>query len=640
VKSLLPLVFSLIAASAAQAAADEQEETLDSIVVTATRTPTLIRDEPLRIEALPAEEIEENLTVQPGNLSTLLVELPGVRMETTAASLGGVGLQLRGMPARHTLVLTDGLPLLGATPSAFGLLQTPPLDLARVEVIKGTASALYGESALGGVLNLVSNTADSEPTVLANANSRGGRDLLGFLSAKSQAAWSGTLTAGVHDQSRQDIDGDGWADLAAYRRYSLRPRVWWNQPSGNSLLLSMGYMDETRRGGTLPGRVTPAGSAFAEVLHTRRLDGGAVGHWLLEGGTRLDTRASWTRTQSDREFGLQRVASTLASAYGEVAWSGNLAQHLWVLGVAFEHNALSAAPVAGINYRYNIPAMFAQDEVALSPWLTIAASARVDSVNRYGSFLSARLSALWHQPRGDWSVRASIGNGFAAPTPFVEAVEATSLSALLPLHDLHAERAVTASLDAKWADRGWDVNASVFAGEIRGALDARSIADHRLDIFNQPGPRRVRGIEGLIRYVAGPLQTIASWSAMIATESTTPGSCNDVPHIPRRSAELAAILGSEKHGRVGLELSYTGRQALADNPFRSEGPAYIEINALGEIRFGNLGIFLNAINLTDRRQTRIDPLLRPSLGPGGDPITDGWAPLDGRTFNLGVRIEL
>ena len=133
---------ALMAMSTSGWATDPDDQAgMDQIIVIATRAPTLIRDEPLRVEAVPAEEIEENLTIQPGNLSSLLNELPGVRVQSAAPGLGGAGLQLRGMPTRHTLVLTDGLPLLGAEPDAFGLLQTPPLDLERVEVIKGAASA-------------------------------------------------------------------------------------------------------------------------------------------------------------------------------------------------------------------------------------------------------------------------------------------------------------------------------------------------------------------------------------------------------------------------------------------------------------------------------------------------------------------
>ncbi len=148
--SVFALSFPCASHSAEVPASQDEDTGLQQVVVTSTRTPTLIRDEPLRVEVVPAEEIEENLTVQPGNLSSLLTEIPGIRVQSSAPGLGGAGLQLRGMPPRDTLVLTDGLPLLGAEPDAFGLLQTPPLDLERVEVIKGAASALYGGSALGG----------------------------------------------------------------------------------------------------------------------------------------------------------------------------------------------------------------------------------------------------------------------------------------------------------------------------------------------------------------------------------------------------------------------------------------------------------------------------------------------------------
>ena len=82
------------------------------------------------------------------------------------------------------------------------------------------------------------------------------------------------------------------------------------------------------------------------------------------------------------------------------------------------------------------------------------------------------------------------------------------------------------------------------------------------------------------------------------------------------------------------------RQAIGNDPYRSVSPAYFELNALAELRFGGIAVFLNAINLTNVRQTHYDPLIRVIRGPGGDPITDVWAPLDGRIFNLGIRAEL
>jgi outer membrane receptor for ferrienterochelin and colicins len=618
----------------------DDEVSLNQIVVTVTRTPGLIRDEPLRVEAVPAEEIEENLTVQPGNLSSLLNELPGVRVQSTASGLGGAGLQLRGLPTRHSLLLTDGLPLLGAEPDSFGLVQTPPLDLARVEVIKGAASALYGGSALGGVLNLVSQTAAAESTVLANLNSRGGRDIEGFFTDAGAGGWSGTLTAGAHDQSREDVGGEGWADIAGYRRYTLRPRLWLNPGADQSLFLTAGLTDEYREGGTLDGRVLPSGAPFAEALHTQRLDGGVVSHWRLSDAIGVDGRLSITSTNLDRIFGTQRITSTQTTVYGEEALSGTLGENAWVLGTAFQHDGLSAPAVLGVGHSYNVPALFAQDEFSPTAWLKLAGSARIDSNNAYGTFFSPRFSVLIREPGSEWTLRASVGGGYAAPTPFVDEVEATGLGSLLPLRGLRAERAVTESLDAKWASEDWDVNFSVFDSQIRDALTVQGMSGSKLELLNAPGPRRAPGAEMLIHYVAGPLHVIGSWSYIEATEATFSGSRQVAPLVPRHSSELGAIFESKKRGRVGLEVGYTGRQALEDDPFRSVSEPYFELNALGELRIGNVSIFINAINLTNVRQTRFDPLVRPSLGPGGNPITDVWAPLDGRTFNVGVRAEL
>lgn len=634
------LLFAALGLVALTAPLWADEDTPAEVIVTATRVPTLIQDEPLHVEAVPAEEIEENLTVQPGNLSSLLTELPGIRAESLAPALGGAGLQLRGMPARNTVVFTDGLPLLGAQPDAFGLLQTPPLDLERVEVIKGAASALYGGTALAGVLNLVSRPPGSESSFLADATSRGGQDLEGFLTSPANARWSGTLTGGAHLQSREDINNDGWADIAGYRRFTLRPRVWWNDNAGDSTFFTVGLMDEDRTGGTLPARELPDGSPFAQEAVTHRFDGGMVSQWSLSETQRLVLRASVTSTHLDFTFGPQRTLSTQTTVFTEAAWTGKNSGHSWVIGLAFDRDALSVPAVAGVGYAYNVPGAFIEDEYQALSWLTLASSARLDANDDYGSFVSPRLSALVHERGSPWSLRASVGSGFAPPSPLVDEVEATGLGSVLPLAGLHAERAVTASLDAKWAAGGWDINGSLFTSEIRDPLTALPGVDDKWRIVNAPGARRAPGAEALIGYTTGLLHVIASWSALRATEEVLPGVRQDAPLVPRQAAELGVILESEKRGRFGIELGYTGTQALEYDPYRSVAPGFFELNALGEIRFGELGIFVNAMNLTGVRQTHYDPLLRPSPGPGGNPITDVWAPLAGRTFNLGIRSDL
>jgi iron complex outermembrane receptor protein len=254
--------------------------------------------------------------------------------------------------------------------------------------------------------------------------------------------------------------------------------------------------------------------------------------------------------------------------------------------------------------------------------------------------VSPRFSALFRKPQSDWSLRASVGGGFALPTPFVDEVDDTGLGVLLPLTGLRAERARTVSLDAKWADEGWDLNASLFYAEIRHPLEALPTAGNQVQLVNAVLPLRAPGAEALVGYVRGPLHLVASWSYLDVTEEGVAGIRGRAPRVPRESASLDGILEDEKRGRIGLELDYVGGQKLADDPYRSMSRGYFQLNALAEVRFGHVAIFLNAINLTGLRQSDFDPLLRTTPGLGGDPITEVWAPLVGRTFNLGIRAEL
>jgi iron complex outermembrane receptor protein len=161
-----------------------------------------------------------------------------------------------------------------------------------------------------------------------------------------------------------------------------------------------------------------------------------------------------------------------------------------------------------------------------------------------------------------------------------------------------------------------------------------------LELSNAQGPQRAPGAEALIGYVVGPWHVLASWSYLDTSQVDPTGERGNVPLVPHQAGSLDAILESEQRGRIGLELDYTGEQTLEYDPYRTRSPGYFSLNALAELRFRNFAIFVNAINLSDVRQTRWDPLIRPSPGPGGNPITEVWAPLEGRTFNIGIRVGI
>jgi len=618
-----------------------QDEPLEeeAIVVTATRSGIVVSDQAIRVETVPEEEIEENLTIQPGNLSTLLNEIAGVRMESTAPGIGGAALTIRGLPGRLTEVLSDGLPLIGTEPGGFGLLQTPPLDLERVEVIKGAASALYGGSALGGVLNLVSRRPGGEPELLLSRTSQGGSDAVGFATGDLGRGWGVTATGGASLQERRELDGDAWLDLARYERYSLRPRLYYEGDPGKELFLTAGIMHEQRDGGSMPGGTLPDGTTFVDALRTQRADGGLVGRVALADGRVWSARVSVTSSRHQREFGAAPVRDRQSTLFAETTLAGHWRGHSWVAGAAFERDRLRSSDAPAAGYSHSVPAAFVQDEYAVSDRLVLAASGRVDAHDDYGTFVSPRFSALYRPAEG-WSLRASFGSGFAAPTPFVDEVESAGLGRLLPLSGLRAERAKSASVDLQRSAGHWEVDLSLFGSEIRHLLRVQNAASPGwLEIVNAGGTRRAQGAEAFLRYAAGALHVIGSYTWLDVTEAAPGGGRRRADRVPSEVAELAFLLEDEARGRAGIEFSWTGRQALVGNPYRVAGPGFLEVNALAELKFGETAVFLNAINLTDERQGRRDPLLLPAPGPGGIRIMDLWAPVAGRVYNLGVRLE-
>ncbi|HEU4559675.1 MAG TPA: TonB-dependent receptor [Longimicrobium sp.] len=618
---------------------EEGAEEIEEIVVTSTRTGRRIEDEPTRVEVLAREEVEEKMMMTPGDISMMLNETSGLRVQTTSPSLGGANVRVQGLRGRYTQILSDGLPLYGGQSGALGLLQIPPMDLGQVEVIKGAASALYGSSALGGVVNLVSRRPgeEAERELLLNQTTRNGTDVVGFASAPLSETWGYTLLASLHRQREADVDDDRWTDMPGYRRAVVRPRLFWDTGEGRSVFVTAGATVEEREGGGL----VPAGE-FPETLETRRGDLGAVGRFLFGGNRLLAVRASAMAQRHVHGFGDVREDDLHSTGFAEAALSGSGGGHTWVIGAALQAERYDADDVAGFDYTHTTPSLFAQEEYAPAEWITLSLAGRADRHSEYGTFVNPRLSLLLRP--GGWTVRGSVGTGYFAPTPFTEETEAIGLSSIRPLSDdLEAERATTASLDLGHAFGALEVNATLFGSRTEHALrlEESTAAAGMLELVNRDGSTRTWGTELLARWHREPFHVTATHTFIRSREDDPSGtSRREVPLTPRHALGVVGMWEAEDQGRVGLEIYYTGRQALEENPYRDHSRPYVILGLLAERRIGPARAFINLENLLDVRQTRYDPLVLPARSREGRWTTDVWAPLEGRVINAGVRLTL
>ena len=348
----------------------------ETVVVTATRTNKRLEDQPMRVEVLVREEIEEKMLMTPGDIVMMLNEMGGMRVQVTSPSLGAASVRVQGMKGRYTRFLSDGLPLFGEV-GGLGLLQIPPMDLAQVEVIKGTASSLYGAGAMAGVVNLISRRpgTESEREVMLNRSSRGATDAIAWYSTPLRSGWSLSLLGGGHWQEQTDVDGDSWADLPGYSRAVVRPRLFWNDDSGGALFVTVGATLENRDGGRLDNALLPS---YNESLDTRRWDAGVLWQSLWSQRYVATARAAFSRAGHRHVFGEIEEDDAHTTGFGEFAVRGTAGAHTWVAGAAVERDQYRSQTLPRFDHTFTIPGVFVQDDLVVADWLSLSGSARFD----------------------------------------------------------------------------------------------------------------------------------------------------------------------------------------------------------------------------------------------------------------------
>nr|WP_238549497.1 TonB-dependent receptor [Congregibacter litoralis] len=398
-------------------------------------------------------------------------------------------------------------------------------------------------------------------------------------------------------------------------------------------------MTEARRGGTSSGNTLPTGEPYPLNQDTERFDLGAtfekpLGNWGL-----AQLRASGTNQQHDHQFGTLLESDAHSTTLIEGSVTGDSAMTTWVTGLAYQADRYDSDAFPSFDYSYESPAVFGQLDRDINDQLSIAASARWDNHSDFGDQFSPRLS-LQYRP-GLWSIRASWGRGFYAPTPFIEETEATGLSRLEPLSELVAETAETVSLDVGYTSGEFETSLTLFGSAIEDAVRLEDAGTDRVRLTNQEGTTRTKGLEAMGRWRQGDFTITANYLYLDTREPVLDSPMNRaVPLTPTHSAGLVSIWEAENKGRVGLEVYYVGEQTLEDNPYRDESEPYIHVGLLGEMYLGRYRLFLNLENILDVRQTKEDPLLLPSQANNGRWTVDAWAPIDGFIANVGVRISL
>jgi outer membrane receptor for ferrienterochelin and colicins len=610
------------------------------LTVMATRIERLAGNTPVRVEVVDEMEVDENTLMAPSGITMLLNETPGLRVQPASPTLGTGSVRILGLPGQYTALLADGLPIYGGAASGLGPLDISPVDLSRVEIIKGAASALYGGQALGGVINLVSKRPTGRNEVLLNRRTMGVTDAATWLSRRFSDDSGLSLLMSGTVQEAADPDDDGWGDQPRARRWGIRPRFSSSNASGRSLFVTAGYAYDNRQGGTLDDELALDGLRFREGLTGQRADLGATLRLPTVDSGHVAFRFALSTNRREREFGSGPIErDRISTGFAEVTRATKTNRGALVLGAAVQVDAYHNKLNSSFDHDWVTPGLFITADRDIGP-VTVSASVRGDVHEEEGVELTERLAILL-RPAALWTIRLGGGTGFAAPTSMTEEVEAIGLREIQS-GTLRGEHSYGAMIDVNGRVLGAEFLFTGYGSFIDRAIQLVELDDQAFAgaLRNAEGQMRIGGIEAasIWRFEGGKFLLTYGYAQGTQTDAET-GLREDVPLLNRHRVGGDLMLEKEGVYRIGIEGIYYGRQALDDDPYRQESKPYLYAMAIAMRQFGRFEVVANFENLLDVRQTKHQPLVRPTPTVGGRWTTDVWAPLEGFMANVAVRFR-
>ncbi len=616
---------------------------LEEVVISSSRTNSRIEDLAQKVEVLGEEDMLEESTIKPGNISSILGDVSVIHIQQTSATNGNVAVRMQGLDGKYTQILRDGIPAFDGFSGSFDVMSIPPLDLKQVEIIKGAASTLYGGGAIAGLINLISKTpADSnEYLFTANYTTLREGNLNGFFSGRKKRVGF-TMFAGTTQQMAVDVNGDGFSDVAKMSSYIGHPRLFIDVAP--AVKLNLGYTGtyETRTGGDMQVIKFKADTLHRYIednkiqRHTADLQLNAtIKKWHTVNVKAAVNIFDRNVNQSGTIFHGQQITTYTEAAYTFKTNSNTLVAGFNYLNDDFRK--LASDSVAFGNYNYSTYGLFAQDNWQVYEKFSIEAGMRADYHSRYKWFFLPRIAFLL-KPVKSVSIRVSGGTGYKAPGLFSAKDYTAKFNLLNPVvNGVKAEYSAGANTDINYHTVFNDVlsfefNQAVYYTWIRKPLLLQPDVFGRYDWMNAAFDIHSWGTDTYIRLGYKSLEVYLGYNH---TTSKQKGNGTNANILLAPNNKMSSTIVYEIGGkwRFGLEGSLIATQYVEAN---KKAKNYYFLAAMVERKIGHhWSIILNGENLLNVKQKNY--VSGTTQSPVFAPL---YAPIDGWVLNLCLRLKL
>lgn len=419
---------------------EEQALLVDEVVVSATRNETNRRQTATVVNVASSRVFEGTASA---NLSEAMNFQSGLRVENTCGNCGAPQLRINGLEGQYSQILLDSRAIFSSLAGVYGLDLMPVAMVERVEVIRGGGSALFGSSAIGGVVNIITKDPVRNTFSLANTSNimeDGTPDIntsLGGAFVSDDYRMGAYIFGQVKSRGGYDRNNDGFTDLTKLQSETAGFRAYYKTSAHSRLTAEYHHIHEFRRGGDNLG-LAPHSALLCEQLDHNIDGGGLTFDYFPSMAHRLSVYASAQGISRSSYFG----ADMNPNAYGTTS------DLTMVGGAQYTFNYMAGLPselTVGAEYNYNhlndvyhatkrhleqttaTYGLFAQNEWK-SDKVNILIGFRLDKHNMIDRPIIAPRANIRYSPIKDLGLRLSYSSGYRAPQAYNEDLHIDALN--------------------------------------------------------------------------------------------------------------------------------------------------------------------------------------------------------------------
>lgn len=418
---------------------------LDEVVVSANRSETKRRMAPNLVNVINGKVFD---ITQSTCLAQGLNFQPGVRTEDNCQNCGFTQVRINGLDGHYSQILVDSRPIFSSLNGVYGLEQIPANMIDRVEVVRGGGSALFGASAIGGTINIITkepvrNSASFGHTLMSIGGSNSFDNVTtGNVSLVTDDNKAGVYAYGqTRNRKGYDHDGDGYTELPELNNQTFGLNSYLRLNPYSKLSLQYHGIHEFRRGGNRLEQAPHEANITEQVEHSIQGGGLTYDYFAPDEKNRLSAYFSFQTTSRKSYYGgIGEGTDDDRDAAGKAY--GTTHDFTYVAGAQYVHNFskllfMPSDLTLGAEYNFDglkdvilgydrhfkqdvhIGSFFFQNEWKSKQWGFLVGG-RLDKHNLVDNIIFSPRANLRYNPTDNLNFRLTYAGGFRAPQAFDE----------------------------------------------------------------------------------------------------------------------------------------------------------------------------------------------------------------------------